>query len=63
VRDQGATIGLTRAQAEAQLRRLLTRAAVTPALREKLSMAEAGERYVLHVERFRARKRSTVESY
>lgn len=63
VREPGAKVGLTRAQAEAELRRLLTGAASTSAAREQLSLAEAGERYVLHVERFRARKRSTVESY
>lgn len=63
VREHGSTIGFTRAEAEAELRRLLTDAATTPVPRERLGLAAAGERYVHHVERFRARKRSTVESY
>ncbi|MDQ1247406.1 MAG: Tyrosine-type recombinase/integrase [Actinomycetota bacterium] len=63
VREPGSTVGLTRTQAEAELRRHLSRAAVGPSTRERLTLVEAGERYLLHVERFRGRKRSTLESY
>jgi integrase len=63
VREKGGKVGLTRSQAEGELRRLLADASASGATRETLSMVEAGERYLLHVERFRARKRSTVESY
>jgi integrase len=63
VREKGGKSGLTRSQAEAELRRLLSDASTSAAISERLSLVEAGERYLLHVERFRARKRSTVASY
>lgn len=63
VREQGGKVGLTRSQAEARLRQLLTSAAAIPTTRERLSLTEAGERYLAHVRDFRARKRSTIESY
>src|SRR5215211_521998 len=62
-RAPGSTIGLTRTQAEAELRRLLERALSTPALRETLTVAEAAERYLHHVEHVKERKRSTVKDY
>src|SRR4051812_34561361 len=52
-REPGSSVGLTRAQAEAELRRLLSESASTPALRESLSFAEAAERYLHHVEHVR----------
>src|SRR3954449_1261560 len=62
-REPGSSTGLTRTQAEAELRRLLTEAATAPTLRESLTFAEAGERYLQHVEHVRERKRSTVQDY
>src|SRR4051794_33699771 len=62
-RASGSTLGLTGAQAEAALRRLLSEAAAAPAMRESLTLAEAAERYLHHVEHVRERKRSTVQDY
>src|SRR3954468_2585978 len=63
VREPGATVGLTRRGAEAELRKLLSSAAVLPARSERLTLAEAGERYIQHVDQFRARKRTTIKNY
>jgi hypothetical protein len=63
VREPGSTVGLTRAQAEAELRRHLSSAAVVPSTRERLPLGEVGERYLLHVERFLFRKLSTLERF
>src|SRR3954447_12073971 len=56
VRENGLTVGLTRRQAEAQLRRLLSDVAPAGAVAERLTLGEAGQRYLHHVERFRGRK-------
>src|SRR4051812_37389066 len=63
VREPGSTVGLTRREAEAERRKLLSTAGAVPATRERLSLAEAGERYIQHVDQFRARKRTTVKNY
>jgi integrase len=63
VREAGSSTGLTRGGAEAELRRLLADAAVTPAPAERLTLAAAGERYLAHVDSFRGRKRTTVKNY
>jgi integrase len=64
VREPGGQLGLTRSQAEAALRRELALSARMPSFTaERLTLMEAGERYVRHVEHFRARKRATVRSY
>src|SRR5947207_14341116 len=62
-RERGTSVGLTRAQAEAELRRLLSEAAGAPRLHEALTFAEAAERYLQHVEHVRERKASTVQAY
>jgi integrase len=62
-REPGTTRGLTRSQAEVELRRLLAEAATAPALRESLTLAEAAQRYLHHVEHVRERKPSTVQDY
>ena len=54
--------GLTRTQAEAELRRLIGSIEHTAVLRERLTVAEAGELLVASV-RARGRKRATVETY
>jgi integrase len=61
-RPPGEKYGLTRSQAEAGLRRLMQEAAAAPPLVERLSVSEAGERYVGHLERI-GRKRATLEAY
>src|SRR4051812_47972316 len=62
-REPGGTVGLTRGQAEAELRRLLSESPGSAGVRESLSFAEAAERYLQHVEHVRERKRSTVQDY
>ncbi len=63
VRRPGSIRGLTRREAEALLRRSVDAAACVPATRERLSLAEAGECYLRHVEEFGRRRRSTVQDY
>jgi integrase len=53
--------GLTRTQAEAELRRLIGETQVRPRARERLSVDEVARRYRLDAER-RGRKRSTVQN-
>jgi integrase len=62
-RQPGSKAGLSRGEAEAALRKILGEVAARPPVRELLEVGEAGERYVLHVEHFRGRKRSTVQDY
>jgi integrase len=64
VREPGTQLGLTRSQAEALLRRELAESARAPSVAaERLTLMEADERYIQHVEHFRARKHATVRSY
>ena len=58
-RAAGGRVGLTRAQAESELRRLMTEVQVTSAVAETLTVAAAGARYQRHLSRA-GRKRSTV---
>ncbi len=61
-RQAGSRDGLTRAQAERELRRRIeTEAAVVP-LDRRLTVAEAGERLVAHLDAL-GRKRSTIIAY
>ena len=62
-REPGSRDGLTRVQAERQLRRLME-AGLTPAAStaDRLTVAEAGERYLRHLEAL-GRKRSTLDAY
>jgi len=62
-RQPGSRLGLTRPQAEAELRRLLSAAATAPTLGDSLTFAEAAERYLHHGEHVRQRKRSTLQDY
>ena len=50
---------MTRAQAEAKLRELVAGAEGGPQLGERLTIAQAGVRYIEHAQR-RGRKRSTL---
>src|SRR4051794_2460255 len=61
VRERGGSTGLTRGQAEAELRRHLGDRRPAMPVAERLTLAEAGERYMRHVEHFRGRKASTVQ--
>src|SRR5215213_1213876 len=58
-RTDGSRDGLTRAQAEAELRRLMAEVSVTAAVGHSLTVAAAGERYQRHLRRA-GRKRSTI---
>jgi integrase len=57
-RQPGARDGLTRPQAEAELRRLIAEVAVTPPVGERLTVEEVTRRYLAHAER-QGRKAST----
>lgn len=61
-REVGARNGLTRAQAEARLRKLIDAGQHCPEQPERLTVAEAGERLLKHLKSI-GRKRSTVEGY
>src|SRR5215213_280334 len=58
-RAEGSRDGLTRSQAEAELRRLMTEVQVTPTVGLSITVAAAGERYQQHLKRA-GRKRSTI---
>lgn len=62
VRPPGSRDGLTRREAEAKLRRLIEETTFV-APEHKLTLGEAGERYLHHVEHVMERKRSTVQDY
>jgi len=61
-RPSGSREGLTRAQAERELRRLIDAEAVVISSGARSSVPEAGERYLEHL-RGLGRKRSTLEDY
>jgi integrase len=58
-RTEGSRDGLTRAQAEAELRRLISEVQVVATVGHSLTVAQAGERYQRHLKRA-GRKRSTI---
>lgn len=62
-RRPGSRDGLTRKQAEVQLRRLMQEVRVAPAAYERLTVDEVGERYLRHVEQVLERKPTTVADY
>lgn len=55
--------GLTRAQAEAELRRRMQEQFVPIGRAERKTIAEAGERYVEHLATVKQRKRTTIQDY
>lgn len=63
VRRPGSREGLTRKQAETELRRLISEVRVAPAAYERLTVDEAGRRYLRHVECVLERKPTTVADY
>ena len=62
VRPVGSSDGITRKQAEATLRRMMSEVKVL-APEERIDFREAAERYVHHVEHVMGRKGSTVQDY
>jgi hypothetical protein len=55
--------GLTRRQAEAELRRLMAETPTAVARETRRTVAEAGEAYVAHLEGVMQRKRTTIQDY
>lgn len=62
-RTAGSTVGLTRRQAEAALQEAMARASWLPATHERLSLNDASQRYLDHVEHVRLLKPSTLQDY
>src|SRR5438445_4089260 len=60
VRKVGTSTGLTKAQAEAQLRKLMAEVKYV-APDERLNFGEVAERYIDHVEHVMRRKASTIQ--
>lgn len=61
-RSPGTTSGLTRVQAERELRRRMDRDVVVPTA-ERRTLAQAGDEYLDHLETVMERKRTTIEDY
>jgi hypothetical protein len=62
-RAPGSRDGLTRTQAEAELRRRMQAGAVVIGKAERKTVVEAGERYVEHLATVKRRKRTTLQDY
>jgi integrase len=62
IREPGSREGLTRKQAEMALRRLMTEVRVV-APEERMTIEDAGERYLHHLEHVCQRKAATVQDY
>jgi integrase len=60
-RRPGTREGLTKSQAEEELRRLMREVKATP--QERLTLREVGDAYIAHVRDFLERKPSTVQDY
>jgi integrase len=61
-REPGARDGLTRSQAEARMRKLIDELATAPAVAERLTLDDAGGRYLMYLAA-RGRRRSTLGDY
>ncbi|HVC06997.1 MAG TPA: site-specific integrase [Solirubrobacterales bacterium] len=61
LRKRGSREGLTKAQAEKEMRRLMREVKATP--QERLTLREVGDAYIAHVRDFLERKPSTVQDY
>lgn len=59
-RSEGARDGLTRRQAESELRRLMAETVVTAPVGERLTIREIGDRYLANLERQGRKKATTV---
>ena len=60
-RQPGTREGLTKAQAEEELRRLMREVKATP--QERLTLREVGDAYIAHLRDFLERKPSTIQDY
>jgi len=60
-RKRGSRDGMTKAQAEKEMRRLMRELKPTP--QERLTLREVGDAYIAHVRDFLERKPSTVQDY
>lgn len=60
-RKQGTREGLTRSQAERELRRLMREVKPTP--QERLTLREVGDAYIVHLRDYLKRKPSTIQDY
>jgi Phage integrase, N-terminal SAM-like domain len=63
VRKPGTREGLTQTQAEREMRRRMESEAAVVRSHDRLTLIEAGERYVDHLEHVVERKRTTIEDY
>jgi len=63
VRRPGSTDGLTRTQAERELRRRIEDDAMVVRSHSRRTLADAGARYVDHLEHVTERKRTTIQDY
>lgn len=61
-REPGTSRGLTKSQAEAEVRRLMDHAATERVVVERLTLHDAGERYLAHLETL-GRRESTLQDY
>jgi integrase len=61
-REPGSKLGLTKAQAEAELRRAFEAASLEQPIRERLGIKEAGERHIDRLESL-GRKKTTIADY
>jgi integrase len=62
-RNRGDAEGLTRAQAEKAMRKLISEQAPVIAMSERIDVAEAGRRYLKHLEEVMQRKPTTIQDY
>ena len=62
-RVPGAASGLTRAQAERALQRLVDQQAKLVPVAERVDIAQAGERYLIHLDQVMKRKPTTLQDY
>lgn len=61
VRPKGSRDGLTRSQAEREMRKLIREVKPTP--QERLTLTEVGDAYIAHLRDLRGRKASTIQDY
>ena len=62
-RENGSKVGLSKTEANAELRRMVAEAAAAPTIAERLTLDVAGDRYLRHLENVVQRKATTVQDY
>ena len=62
-REYGGKVGLSKTEANAELRRMVAEAAAAPTIAERLTLDVAGDRYLRHLENVMQRKATTVQDY